>query len=216
MIQARRSVCLALLSRHRGWFAVCAVVVGLMCGRLLAQQDRPAGTQRGRPPTVTTTNPKDHPSPPQPQQHQGLEYFAGTWTFSWTGRESPLTAGPRTGTVTFTRLADSSFLAVDAEGTVEGAGAYKETGYVAWNEDKKILVLSEGLANGVNLLSVGDWSSPIGIRFETSPVRVQGQLVKLRRVYAIISASSFTITEEISTDGGPFVRLGAGSFRKKM
>jgi hypothetical protein len=154
------------------------------------------------------------PSPPQPLQKQGVDYFVGSWNFRWTGRESPLTAGPRTGMVTFTRLGDSPFLEVKTEGTSDAAGTYKETGTLGWQETQKVLALHERFAGNVEMLSVGDWSSPIAIRFEGAPIRVRNQTLRLRRVYAIVSASSFTVNEELSTDGGPFVRLGGGVFSK--
>ena len=56
-----------------------------------AGQQEPAGRGRGR------------GTPPQPQQKQGVEYFAGAWSFTWTGRESPITAGPRKGTTSLRR-----------------------------------------------------------------------------------------------------------------
>src|SRR5436190_129223 len=68
-------------------------------------QQEPAGRGRGR------------GSPPQPQQKQGVEYFAGSWSFTWTGRESPVTAGPRKGTTVFTPAGSS--LDIRTEGTVE-------------------------------------------------------------------------------------------------
>ena len=58
-------------------------------------------------------------SPPQPQQVQGADYLAGTWRVTWTGRESPVTTGPRSGTVTFARRNAGSVLDVRVEGTVE-------------------------------------------------------------------------------------------------
>ncbi|HYL38849.1 MAG TPA: hypothetical protein VEV17_23225 [Bryobacteraceae bacterium] len=100
------------------------------------------------------------------------------------------------------------------DGKVDGGAAYKEGGVVAWNPDKKILVVHEKTATNADLLSLGDWSSPLGIRFDTQPLQVQGRTVKLRRSYAILSATSFTVTEQISTDDGPFLRLGVGSFIK--
>src|SRR5262245_65780236 len=75
------------------------------------------------------------PSPPQPQQHQGLDYFAGSWKFSWIGRESALTPGPRTGTLTFTRTNNPNSLDIQVEGSSEARGAYKESGVVTWNEE---------------------------------------------------------------------------------
>lgn len=166
-----------------------------------ASPPQPGGTLLGR------------PSPPQPLQRQGVEYFAGSWTFNWTGRESPLTPGPRMGTVTYTRLGNTPFLEVRTEGKSD-AGAYKETGTLGWHEAQKVIAMTERLAAGVEILSLGDWSSPISIKFESAPVRVQGQTLRLRRIFAIVSAQSFTVNEEISTNDGPFVRLGGGVFSK--
>jgi|HubBroStandDraft_6_1064221.scaffolds.fasta_scaffold309656_2 hypothetical protein len=165
-------------------------------------------------PTTVSTNLPGHPSPPQPRQQQGLEYLVGTWNFSWIGRESPITAGPRSGTASFTRIGESNFMRLEVQGNVDGGGAFKENGVLAWNPDKMLLAFYEKTATGAEMLSVGDWSSPLGIRFDTQPLVAQGKTIKLRRSYAILSATSFTIKEELSTDEGPFVRLGVGSFAK--
>jgi len=85
---------------------------------------------------------------------------------------------------------------------------------MTWNQEKKTLTMKERLASGSEVSSVGDWSSPIGIHFEFDPITVQGQTLKLRRNYQILSPTSFSVTEELSTNGGPFVRLGTGDFRK--
>jgi hypothetical protein len=154
------------------------------------------------------------PSPPQPVQKQGVEYFVGTWSFKWTGRESAFTPGPRTGTITFTRLGDTPFLEFQASGTADGVGAYKESGTLGWQATRQIVALHERLWGNVEMLSVGDWSSPISIRFESSPVRVKNQNLRLRRTYSIVSAVSFTVSEELSVDEGAFVRLGGGVFTK--
>jgi hypothetical protein len=153
-------------------------------------------------------------SPPQPLQKQGVEYFIGTWTFTWTGRESAITPGPRTGTVTFTRLGETPFLEFTTEGKSEGTGVYKEAGTMGWNATQKVMAMHERLSGNTEMLSVGDWSSPISIRFESAPVRVKTQLLRLRRTYGIVSATSFTVAEEISLDAGPFTRLGGGVFMK--
>lgn len=159
-------------------------------------------------------------SPPQPQQKQSLDYFAGQWTATWSGRESAFSPGPRTGTMTFTRLGASNFLAVRSEGKTEAGDAYAHEGTLGWHEAQKILALSERFPNGMHLLSVGDWTSPISIRFESAPVTAPrgapdaGKTLTLRRTVAIVSAQSFTITEELSIDGQPFVRIGSGVFGK--
>jgi hypothetical protein len=154
------------------------------------------------------------PSPPQPQQKQGVEYFVGTWNVAWTGRESAITAGPRTGKATFTRAGDSQQLTAQVEGTIDGGGPFKETGTIEWNAEKKTVTIRERVGNNVELTGSGDWSSPIAIRYESQPVTVGGQTLRLRRHYSIVSASSFLVQEEISTNGGPFQRLGNGEYNK--
>ena len=67
----------------------------------------------------------------------------------------------------------------------------------------------------LQIASKGDWTSPISIRFTVDPIKVKGQTLQLRRTIAVISAYSFTVTEELSEDGGPFVRLGQAIFSKE-
>ena len=173
-----------------------------------AAQDRPARGGQGQGGFL------GRPSPPQPQQHQGPDYFAGSWKFSWVGRESVITPGPRSGTLTFTRGSDTNSLTMQVDGSSEARGPYKESGVATWDEAKKTLTTHERLADGSNVTCVGDWTSPIGIHFECDPITLQGQTLKLRRTYQILSPTSYSVTEELSTNGGQFVRLGTGDFRK--
>jgi hypothetical protein len=176
------------------------IILSLMLGAAPGQE--PAGRGRGR------------GTPPQPQQKQGVEYFTGSWSFTWTGRESPITAGPRAGTTVFT--ATGNVLQIRSEGKVEDTGqAFKESGTARWTEDKKSFAFVETLANGTVLTGTGDWSSPLSMRYESEPARVGGQTVRVRRTYAILSAQSFSIAEEIAIDGGPFQRLGNGLFTRQ-
>jgi len=73
----------------------------------------------------------------------------------------------------------------------------------------------ERLSTGVELRSIGDWSSPIGIRAESEPVKAGSQAIRVRRLYSILSAQSYRVTEEISVNGGPYQRLGDGRFQKR-
>jgi hypothetical protein len=154
-------------------------------------------------------------SPPQPRQAQRLEYFEGAWTFTWTGRESPVSPGPRTGVVTFSRTTPGGPLSFTTAGTSDAGGPFKESGSMAWDAEKKTLTVNEKLAGGLELSSTGDWSSAISIRFESAPVKAAGQTLRIRRTYSIVSEHSFTVSEEMSADGGPFVRLGGAVFGKK-
>jgi hypothetical protein len=182
------------------------VVIVVLSHPVSNYAQQPANTTPAAP-SNSTTNPLGRKSPPQPQQKQSLDYFVGTWNVTWSGRESAFSPGPRTGTLTFTRLGSSNFLGMRGEGKSD-AGAYKESGTLGWHEGQKIVVMREQLANGVDVLSIGDWTSPIAIRFESAPVTVQGQTLTLRRTFGIVSAQSFTITDEMSTDGKVFTRIG--------
>ncbi len=78
-----------------------------------------------------------------------------------------------------------------------------------------MIVFQERHADGVELVSIGNWRSPIGISFVTSPVPAGGKLYQLRRFLHVTSAIAFEVTEEFSIDGGPFRRLGSATFTKK-
>ena len=192
-------------------FLVVLLFAGIARLPLAAQV--PAGNTSPTVPTGTT-NPIGRKSPPQPQQKQSLDYFVGTWNVTWSGRESAFSPGPRTGTLTFERIGSSNFLSLRGEGKSD-AGAYKESGTLGWHEGQKIMVLREQLVGGVDVLSIGDWTSPISIRFESAPVTVKGQTLTLRRTYGIVSPQSFTITDEMSTDGKTFTRIGNAVVGKK-
>lgn len=155
------------------------------------------------------------PSPPQPQQQRGLVYFVGTWKFAWTGRETPLTPGPRQGTATITRAGNAPTASVAIEGTVDEGPVYKESGSLQWDERTARITISDRLASGPEIAGSAEWSSPIAFKIETEPMTVKGQTLRVRRTYSILSATSFNITEELSTNGGAFQRVGTGDFRKQ-
>jgi hypothetical protein len=149
----------------------------------------------------------------QPQQKQSIDYFTGQWSYKYLGRESALWPAPRECAVTFTKSADGK----SAEGASvckhEG-GVSKDNLVIVFDETAKTLNFTEKLGSGVTLTSKGDWTSPISIRFTIDPVTVKGQKLQLRRAIAIVAAHSFTVAEELSEDGGPFVRLGSAVFSK--
>lgn len=171
-------------------------------------------------PTAMAQDPPPQPegrgkrvSPPQPQQQQSDEYFVGTWTFTWIGRESPVSAGPRAGTLTYTRKS-SGALDLRTEGKIDGGAAFTETGSTVWHGDKKLMTWVEKVSTGLELRSLGDWSSPIGIRAESEPVKAGSQTIRVKRLYSILSPQSYMVTEEISANGGPYQRLGSGRFQR--
>lgn len=168
---------------------------------------------------ASTTNPtRQGPRPQrtqvaQPQQKQSIDFFVGEWSFKFIGRESAFGAAPREGVVTFTKNADGKSVNGSITGQADGK-AYKETSVITFDEATKKMTFSEKLVSGVKLQSEGDWSSPIAIKFTIPSVKYKGQSLQLRRTISIISPHSFTVLEELSEDGGPFVRLGNAIFSK--
>ena len=163
--------------------------------------------------TTQEQRPSTRPVVPQPQQKQSLDYFVGQWTFKWVGRESALGAGGRReGMTTFKLAPGGKTLESHTEGKSE-EGSYQESAVIGFDEATKMLRFSERRRE-LQITSKGDWSSPIAIRFTVDPIKVKGQTLQLRRTIAVISAYSFSVTEELSEDGGPFVRLGQAIFSK--
>jgi hypothetical protein len=158
--------------------------------------------QEGRPPRTSV---------PQPQQKQSLEYFVGEWKSKWMGRESAFGAGGRQERLTTFKLAaDGKTL---ESKTTSDDGSYKESGQVTFDETGKILSFAERRGE-LKITSKGDWTSPLAIRFTIDPIKIKNRTLQLKRTIMIISAFSFTMVEELSEDGGPFVRLGQATFSK--
>jgi hypothetical protein len=153
------------------------------------------------------------PRVPQPQQKQSLDYFVGEWAFKWVGRESVLgPGGRREGVTTFKPAPGGKTLESYTEGKSE-EGNYQESAVIGFDEATKMLSYSER-RRGLQITSKGNWTSPLAIRFAFDPIKVKDRTLDLRRTIAVISAYSFTLTEELSEDGGPFVRLGQAMFSK--
>lgn len=150
---------------------------------------------------------------PQPQQKQSIDYFAGQWSYKYIGRESALWPAPRECVVIFTKRADGKSVEGVSDCKHEG-GAFQDTSVIVFDEATKMMTFTEKLGSGVALNSKADWTSPISIRFTIDPVTVKKQKLQLRRTISVVAAHSFTVAEELSEDGGPFVRLGSAVFTK--
>ena len=79
-------------------------------------------------------------------------------------------------------------------------------------EDTQTVLWQEQLSSGHQLVSLGNWTSPIGITFLTAPIEADGRVYTLRRKMQVTSNSAFSVIDEFSVDGGPFRRLGNGSY----
>ena len=151
---------------------------------------------------------------PQPQVEQGLDYFVGRWEFEYLGSEfPPLSVGTRTGTVAFSPVPASEFVTGDLTADLYG-NPYTEHLTLGFDSQTKTLVLQETRSHGTDLVSLGNWQSPIAISFITAPVEADGRTYRLRRILSIRSETSFGILEEFSVDEGPYRRLGNAQFSK--
>ena len=191
----------------------CLAIAAVLAVAATASAQPTAG-QPTAPAQPATPRAPRAPSPPQPQQAQGPEYFLGSWEFTWIGRESPVTAGPRSGTATFARMPGSDFLNVQIEGKTEAGTAFKEASVLAWNAAQRSVAIRERLPNGTEILSLGEWATPLAIHVDVQPVRIGNATYRMRRTYNINAAHSFDVVDELAVDGGPFQRLGKAEFNK--
>ena len=151
---------------------------------------------------------------PQPQVEQGLDYFVGRWEFEYVGGEfPPLSVGTRTGTVAFSPVPASEFVTGELTADLDG-DPYTEHLTIGFDSQTKTLVLQETRSQGTDLVSLGNWQSPIAISFITAPTEADGRTYRLRRLLSLRSKTSFGILEEFSVDEGPYRRLGNAQFSK--
>ncbi len=176
-------------------------------------QQQPQGQAQGQGQGQAQGQGRQRIDVPQPQQKQSIDYFVGQWSYRYIGRESALWPAPRECTVTVTKRTDGRSVEGVANCKHEG-GAFKETSVITFDEATKLMTFAEKLGSGVALTSKADWTSPISIRFTIDPVSAKGQKLQLRRTISIVAAHSFTVAEELSEDGGPFVRLGSAVFTR--
>jgi hypothetical protein len=151
----------------------------------------------------------------QPHVEQRADYFLGKWSFEYLGGEfPPLSQGTRSGTATFARVGTSTFVSGALEGDL-GGSRYREELLLGVDAESKMMVWRERRADGLELVSLGNWQSPLAIAFLTSPLVSGGKSYQLRRVISVTSEVAFAVTEEFSVDGGPFRRLGRAQFAKE-
>ena len=113
--------------------------------------------------------------------------------------------------MTFAAIPGGPFVRGHVMGEVFGE-PYEETWMIGFDADTLSIVWREQLSDGQALVGLGNWTSPIAITFLTTPVEAEGRVYVLKRLLQTTSDLSFTVTDEFSVDGGPFRRLGNGSY----
>lgn len=151
----------------------------------------------------------------QKQVEQSPAYFVGRWKLDYLGGDfPPLSIGNRQGELTFVQAGTSNFMQGTLKGESYGA-AFEERLTLGVDPDSDMLVLAEKRSDGTEILSLGNWRSPLAVVFLTSPVTKDGRTYQIKRVFSILSDRSFDVSEEFSVDGGPFRRLGTGHYTKQ-
>jgi len=142
-----------------------------------------------------------------------LDYFLGEWSFEMVARESPFgPAGNLTGTLMFSPVLDNRFLESRLDCKAD-TGPFQKSGFAGWDPGSKSYTFFDSVPGGIATMSSGAWVGP-AIRIESAPVRAGGKTFHVRRVLSIISDNSFSVRDEFSVDGGPFQRLGNGTFSR--
>ena len=112
----------------------------------------------------------------QPHVEQRVDYFVGRWKFEYLGAEyPPLSAGGRSGTMTFTRTGASNFVDRAARRRAARQAVPGSRLSIELDPETNMLAVVEKRPDGVELVSVASWRSPIAITFQTSPVQAERQ-----------------------------------------
>ena len=115
--------------------------------------------------------------------------------------------------MTFTRVGSSNFVTGRADGDLVGK-KYQETLSVGFDPATSTVVYTERRQDGTELVSLGNWQSPLAITFLTAPLQSGGKTYQLRRMMSVLSETAFNVTEEFSVDGGAFRRLGNAHYSR--
>ena len=151
----------------------------------------------------------------QHQVNQSADYFVGRWKFEYVGGEfPPVSSGNRQGVVAFARMGGAPFVMGTLQGESFGT-PFEQRMSIGVDSEADTVLLAEKQPDGTELLSLGNWRSPLAVVFVTSPLQANGRTYQLKRVFSILSESAFDVAEEFSVDGGPFRRLGVGHYTKQ-
>ena len=106
-------------------------------------------------------------------------YFHGDCALDYAASEfHPPSLGTRSSRVRFTQNGDAPFLQGHVTGDLDG-DVYEESVVIRYDEQTDVLLFRQILSDGTELLSLGNWQSPIAIAFVTNPVEADGHVHQL-------------------------------------
>ena len=172
--------------------------------------------------TLLLQQPAQQPSrptePTDPMPPPNLDYFVGAWSFDWNVPESPLSpAGKMKGTETYKKILSGQVYQSEIQG--EGPdGPFQGRAITRYDEKEKLVTRYEIFSYGVSAFKSGPIGGDLGgyytIFWESSPIKKNGKVIKLKGKTQMLSPANYRLLLEISIDGGPYTSLGNPWFKR--
>ena len=192
---------------------------------------------------LLTQTPARPTSEHDPMPAASLDYFAGTWSFEWNLPDSPLGPGGKIeGRETFRKLEppialgkmagfpDLPASAMPAPGTTSSLyesvteatgpdGPIRIRALMSLDAAKKTVTRVEVDSRGFTTTKTGPIGGDLGgyysIFWESTPIAIKGQTVKLRGRTIMYSPVSYRIEYKMSVDAGRLMDFGRPWFKKQ-
>ena len=147
-------------------------------------------------------------------------YFPGTWSLEWRTPDSPLGGGGMiAGRETFAPSDDGRnyVSTIDAEGP---DGPFTVESTIVYLKSQRSFARLEKDSRGFEFLKMGRIGGDLGgfytIHYESAPVMIDGQAVRIRNVTRMVSPVNYKVESRISLDGGPWTNFGTGWWQKEV
>ena len=144
-------------------------------------------------------------------------YFIGKWTFEWDMPDGPLgPAGRLEGTTVYSALGGGKYQALTEATGPSGKVTIKEV--ITYQREQKTLTRdvtdSRGFSYSQKGTIGGDLGGNYNIYFESEPVKIGGQSVRLKHLLRLTSPLGYRVSATVSVDNGPFTNYGTPWWRK--
>ena len=157
------------------------------------------------------------PQMPKPgPEHQRLHYFVGNWYTEVETKPGPMGPGGRT-TITEHNEMLGDFFVIFHRDERDATGPVKEIGIMGYDPEQKVYTYEQFSDQGERVTATGTVSGDTWVLLwpATDAAKEGGKRLKGRFTLKEVSPTSYTSTEEISIDGGPWTKIGEGKATKK-
>ena len=157
------------------------------------------------------------PQMPKPgPEHQRLHYFVGNWYTEVETKPGQMGPGGRT-TITEHNEMLGDFFVIFHRDERDATGPVKEIGIMGYDPEQKVYTYEQFSDQGERVTATGTVSGDSWVLLwpATDAAKEGGKRLKGRFTLKEVSPTSYTSTEEISIDGGPWTKVGEGKATKK-